>query len=287
MSATTAGPPPGLKPLSVTPPLGRYVATMWERRAFVLEMAAGEFRAKHANTFLGSLWYVLNPLLQLGVYWLVFGVILGVDRGVDNFVGFLAAGIFVYQYSQRSITGGASSIGKNLGLIRSLQFPRALLPVSAVIREALTLRVALIVVAAILVFTGEPVRLSWLVFAPLLLLQSLFNLGGAFVAARLADKVKDIENLLPFLFRLLFYGSGVIFLADRFIGDLPNPEAWRLLFVANPLYCFVSLTRHYVMTSLDQELVGLMWLSVSAWTIVLLVGGLLFFRAGERTYGRG
>lgn len=287
MSATTSGPPPGLKPLSVTPPLGRYLATMWGRRAFVVEMAAGEFRAKHANTFLGSLWYVLNPLLQLGVYWLVFGVILGVDRGVENFIGFLAAGIFVFQYSQRSITGGAGSISKNLSLIRSLQFPRALLPLSAVIREALTLRIALVVVAGILVVTGERVRLTWLVVVPLLLLQSVFNLGGAFVAARLADKVKDIENLLPFLFRLLFYGSGVIFLADRFIGDLPNPDAWRALFVANPLYSFVSLTRHYAMTSLEQEHVALMWLSVTSWSVLLLTLGLLFFRAGERTYGRG
>ena len=287
MSATTSEPPPGLKPLSVTPPLGEYLAMIWRRRAFALEMSAGEFRAKHANTFLGSIWYVLNPLLLLGVYWLVFGVLLGVDRGVDNFVGFLAAGIFVYQFSQRSITGGASSIAKNLSLIRSLQFPRALLPVSAVIREALTLRVALVVVAAILLSTGEPVLITWLVLLPLLGLQFLFNLGGALIAARLADKVKDIENVLPFIFRLLFYGSGVIFLADRFIRDLNNPELWRTLFVLNPLYCFVSLPRHYLMSSLEQEHVTLMWLSVSTWTLVLLIGGLLFFRAGERSYGRG
>lgn len=282
-----SGPPHGLKPLSVTPPLNEYLATLWRRRGFATSMAAGEFQTRHANTLLGNLWYVLNPLLQLAVYWLVFGLLLSVDRGVTNFVGFLAAGIFVFQFAQRAITGGASSISKNLSLIRSLQFPRALLPLSAVLREALTLRIALVVVAGILLVTGEGLTPWWLMAIPVLVLLSLFNLGGALIAARLADRVKDIENVLPFLFRLLFYGSGVLFLADSFIGDLDNPELWRLLFVLNPLYCFVSLTRHYTMTSITQEQVGLMWLSAGAWTLAIVVGGLLFFRAGERTYGRG
>lgn len=290
MSVATPGPPDGLKPLSVTPPLPRYIAQVWDRREFALSMAVGDYHAKTAAMSLGGWWHLLNPLLQLGVYWLVFGVLLGVDRGVDNFIGFLAAGIFVFQYSQRSITGGAGSISKNQSLIRSLQFPRALLPVSAVLREALSLRIALLVAAAILLITREWVTVWWLMVLPLVLMQSLFNLGGALITARLADKVRDIENILPFVFRLLFYGSGVLFLADRYIPDLQNPaleDTFRTLFIVNPLYSFISLIRHYTMLTISQENVPLMWLSVSAWTVGVLVLGLIFFRAGEATYGRG
>ena len=103
-------PPEGLHLLSTTPPFGEYVRSLWARREFALAMARGEFRSKHLNTILGGLWNVLNPLLQVGVYWLIFGVLLGTDRGVTNFVGFLAVGIFTYQFSQRSFLGGASSI---------------------------------------------------------------------------------------------------------------------------------------------------------------------------------
>ncbi len=290
MSVATPGPPSGLKPMSVTPPLREYIARLWQRREFAMSMAAGEFHAKNAAMSLGGWWHLLNPLLQLGIYWLIFGVLLGVDRGVVNFIGFLAAGIFIFQYSQRSITGGASSISKNLSLIRSLQFPRALLPISAVLREALTLRVALLVAATILLLTREWLTVAWLAVIPVLVLQSMFNLGGALIAARLADKVRDIENVLPFVFRLLFYASGVLFLADRYIPDLADPaleQTFRTLFIINPLYSFLSLVRHYTLLTISQDHVDLMWLSAVVWSVGLLIIGLVFFRAGEATYGRG
>lgn len=278
----------GLRPVNVTPPLWRYLVLLWSRRDFAVAMATGEFKAQHANTVLGGLWYLLNPLLQLGVYYLVFGVLLGIDRGLENFIGFLATGIFVYQFIQRSVTQGAAAMSKNQSLIRSLQFPRALLPLASLLREALTLRVALVVVAVILLSTGEPLRWTWLLAAPLLVLTALFSAGAAFIAARLADKVKDIENVLPFLFRLGFYASGVLFLAERFISDeMANPGLWLSLFIVNPIYSLISLVRHYTMTSLVQEQIGWMWLSAVSWTVTLAVVGLIFFRAGETTYGRG
>jgi teichoic acid transport system permease protein len=288
VSATsTSGRDSGLIELGRIPPLRTYIVELWRRRSFAISLSAGEYRAKHANSFLGSGWYLLNPLLQLAVYYLIFGVILQTDRNVDNFIGFLAAGIFIFQYSQRAITGGASSISRNLSLIRSLQFPRALLPISAVLREAMALRIALLAAIAIMLLSGEHLTPWWLLAIPVLLLQTMFNLGGAFIAARLADKVRDLENILPFLFRLAFYGSGVLFLVDRIMRARPALRQYEWLFIANPFYSYISLVRHYTMPSLSQENVELLWLSGASWAIGVFVLGLLFFRAGERTYGRG
>lgn len=283
MNTTLAEPPPDLELLSTTPNLRAYVRSLWERREFALAMSAGEIRAKHANTVLGSLWLVLNPLLLIGVYWLIFGVLLGTDRGVENFVGFLTVGIFIFHFSQRSIIGGANSIGNNLGLIRSLQFPRALLPVSTVIREALMLRSAAIVMVAIVLITGEGISWTWAIVPVVVTLQFLFNLGGALLVARVADRIRDIANVLPFLFRLAFYVSGVLFLVDRFVTD----PRLKSLFVINPFYSFVSLPREYMLTTIDHANVGWMWVSVLSWTVVSLTLGLIVFRAGEKSYGRG
>ena len=283
MAAANVTPPPNLKRLSVTPPLGEYLATLWQRRQFAISIANGERRAKHMNTALGGLWNLLNPILSIGVYWVIFGLLLDTRRGVDNFLGFLAVGIFTYHYSQRSFTGGANSIANNLGLIRSLQFPRALLPASAVLREGYTLRSAAVVVAAVLLATGEGLTVRWVIILPIVALQSVFNLGGALILARFADRIRDISNVLPFVFRLVFYLSGVLFLVDRFVTD----PALKALFVINPFYSFISLAREYLMTSLTQEGVGWMWLSVTCWSLGLFAFGLLYFRAGEGRYGRG
>lgn len=272
-----------LERLNVTPPLRRYVQMLWARREFAVAMAVGEFRSKHMNTVLGGLWNVLNPLLLLGVYWLVFGQLLQTNRGVDNFLGFLAVGIFIFHFSQRSFIGGGNSLGKHLGLIRSLQFPRALLPVSEVIKELLTLRAAFMVVVVIVLITGEGISWTWLLVLPVVALQFLFNLGGAMLIAPLSDRIRDTSNVLPFVFRILFYLSGVLFLVDRFITD----PLLKALFVVNPFYSFVSLPREYMMTTIEQDGIGWMWVSVTAWSFLLFAVGLIVFRSGEASYGRG
>jgi len=283
MSVNTPGQGERLKRMSVTPPLGRYVRMLWARREFAVAMAVGEFRSKHMNTVLGGLWNVLNPLLLVGVYWLVFGQLLEINRGVDNFLGFLAVGIFIFHFSQRSFIGGGNSLAKHLGLIRSLQFPRALLPVSEVVKELLTLRAASVVVVAIVLITGEGIRWTWLLVLPVVALQFLFNLGGAMLIAPLSDRIRDTSNVLPFVFRILFYVSGVLFLVDRFITD----PLLKALFVVNPFYSFVSLPREYMLPSIEQDGIGWMWVSITGWSLFMLLIGLVVFRSREASYGRG
>lgn len=286
---------PGLIRLGEVLPVRLYVQQLWNRREFAVAVAQGELRAKHLDTLLGNLWHLLNPLLLIGVYYLVFGVILGADRGVTNFVAFLAIGIFSYNFTQRSVMGGAASIANNEGLIRSLQFPRALLPIASVVRETLAFGSAAVVMLFVAVATGEPFSLTWFIVIPAIILQIIFNLGLALFFARLADKVKDVLNVIPYIFRIFFYLSGILYsadfflprvqeqMADNWLGQLPLHE----LFVLNPFYVFVTLPREYIQATEEAAFIPNIWLSAIGWATISIVVGLLFFRAGERDYGRG
>lgn len=260
-----------------------YARSLWARRDFATAIAVGELRSQNMDTVLGNLWHILNPLLLIGIYYLVFGVILGLTErgGVSNFLAFLAVGVFMFHYSQKSVMAGAKSIVGNVGLIRSIAFPRAVLPLSTVIGQTLAFLPAIGVMFVVAALTGEQPRPVWLVVLPILVLQALFNLGAALVTARLTDAFHDLQNVLPFLFRLLFYMSGVLYSVERFIPD----ETLRTVFLANPFYVFISLARAPIMAEMDWS-----WLMVVAavvWTIVGLVVGFLYFRAGEENYGRG
>jgi teichoic acid transport system permease protein len=270
----------GLQRLGEPEPLSRYARDMWARREFAWEVPLGELRGQHMNTVLGNLWHLLNPLLLLAVYYLVFGVLLQVTRGVENFLGFLAIGVFLFHWTQRSVIAGAKSIVRNEGLIRSLRFPRALLPLATTIEQTLAFIPALGVMIAFALATGERVTWPWLLIPVVLAMQAAFNLGAAFIVARLTDMFRDVENILPFVLRMLFYLSGVLYsVSDRF-GDTPLVA----LFVVNPVYCLITLMRGLVM-GLDMGFE--IWLSASLWTIVLLTLGFVFFRRGEQGYGRG
>lgn len=268
------------------PTLPVYVRSIWQRRQFAWNVAIGNLRAQHLDTVLGGLWHVVNPLLLIGVYYLVFGVIIDVARqGVPEgkFIPFLAVGIFTYTYVQRSISSGASSIVSNLGLIRSLQFPRALLPLSAVLQQLLAFAPSLVVMVVVLLLTDEYPTVGWFMLPVIIAVATLFGLGGALITSRLTDQVRDLENVLPYLFRLAFYMSGILYSVDRWIDD----ERLRILFVFNPFYDIVGIARHYMMRSWDEPLLGWMWLALLSYTVVALTFGFLFFRAGETRYGRG
>lgn len=275
--------PPHLRRLGGTPTLRAYLASIWSRRHFAWSVARGEIRTQHLDTALGNLWHLINPMLLIGVYYLVFGLILGTDRGVDNFVAFLGIGIFTFNYSQKAILSGGRTLASNVGLIRSLQFPRALLPMSSVLRETMAFSSAAVVMIAVVLVTGEPITWRWILVLPAFALAAVFSLGFAFIAARLADKFRDLLNVLPFLFRIAFYLSGVLYSVEAFLDD---PVILRVM-LANPFYVYVSLPREYLMTSLDQEAIGWMWLSGAAWAVGGLIVGLLVFRGGEHEYGRG
>jgi teichoic acid transport system permease protein len=283
--------PTGLIPLGGRPRWRDYLVAIWSRREFTLNLASGQLRGQNMDTLLGNFWQLINPILLIGVYFLVFGVLLGGLGGLpgrpDNYIGFLSVGVFIYSYQQRGISAGASSIVTNLGLIRSLQFPRAVLPASNVIKEVLGFGSSFLVMVVVMLVTGEPITLSWLWFPLIFVLATMFAFGGSLVTARLTEAVRDIRNLLPFVFRLLFYVSGILYDITRFTDELPQYAFLDDLFLLNPFYVYVSLVRESLMSTYQHNNPPLLWVAGVAWALLAMIGGMYYFMGAEKRYGRG
>lgn len=277
VSATAHSHAPALRDARETERVIPYLQHTWQRRGYAWYVATSELRSRQMNTVLGNLWHLLNPALQIGVYYLVFGVVLDVSRGVDNFIAFLTVGVFVYGFTQRSVMLGAKSIYKNRGLIRIVSFPRVLLPVTSTLTEALAAVPSYALIVAVPLITGEPLRWTMLLVVPLFVVQTCFNSGVACIAARATNHVADVQQVLPFIFRLGFYASGVLFNVEAYV------ETHRWMFDLNPMYCFITLYRWAVFGGdLDS------WILVSTplWTVGIVLVGFLWFRRGEDQYGR-
>lgn len=268
-----------LRDVGAIPPVIEQIRLVWTWRPFIIGLARDELRASNMHTFLGNLWQILNPVLQILVYWLVFDLVLDVSRGTDNFITFLASGIFFYRYTQVSLTQGAGAIQGNGNLVRSIAFPRLLLPVTSMVKETLASASAFGVMLVVLLVGGETPSLRWLGVVPLLALQFVFNLGGTLILARLANRFPDVRNFLSFFFRLLLYGTGVLFVFDN---RIESPAA-NTLIEANPLFGFINA---YRWTLLDMKLNSSAFAITLIWTPVLLAVGLWYFRNGEEEYGR-
>ncbi|MEQ8842927.1 MAG: ABC transporter permease [Acidimicrobiales bacterium] len=268
-----------LSPANQVDPLGLYLRGVWQRRDYILQVPLNELRVEQANTLLGNAWLIINPLLSVAIYYLVFGVILDASRGVDDYIAFLVIGVFTFLFSNRMIVNGAKSVSSSIGLVRAIRFPRAVLPISTAVASIIRFAPNFLVMLVTVLAFGNFPDLRWLLLVPIFLLQVLFSAGGSFFVARLNHLYADMENTLPFVFRLLFYLSGVLYSVDRFVDH----GGWRAAFALNPLYDYLTLWRWGLLgTPVD----GWTVLGAVLWAIITPIAGFAFFRAGEAGYGR-
>ncbi len=278
----TRGPavPAELRNVHASAQLKPYLTEMVERRAYVWYVAKQELQHRQITSVLGNLWHLLNPALLIAVYFLVFGVVLDVAGRGDNFLLFLSVGLFIFQFGQKAITTGATSVTSNKGVVRAIRFPRAILPLSSTLTELLASVPTFVVMYGLALATGADPNVRWVAFPVVIAVQFLFLVGAAMATARLTTHFADTVQILPFVFRLLLYGSGVMFDVGTYF---PDNGAARLLFTVNPFYCFVELGRWCVLGGafqVDQAV------SAAIWTIGALLLGFTWFRAGEEGFAR-
>jgi teichoic acid transport system permease protein len=315
----------GLKQTAVRPPLRGYAADLWQRRHFISGFATARNIAMYTEARLGQLWQVLTPLLNAGVYFLVFGLLLGTNRGVPNYISFLVTGVFVFNFTQRAFITSSQVIRDTLPLIRALYFPRACLPLGYVLIELQQLILSFAVLFVIVVISGEPITPYWLLIIPALLLQTVFNVGCGLILARWGSGFDDVSQLLPFIVRTWLYVSGVLFslqaLSLTLHGKLSHHHHLAYLLQINPVAVYITLIRNALLRSERDATPGAqpynaakchiyqvfpgqkpsysaychpvlpgipeLWLWGAGWAVLAVVIGFLFFWRAEARYGRG
>ena len=277
----SAPPAPGLQRAGARLPVDEYTRRLWHRRWFVAAYATSSNAVGYERSFLGQAWQLLTPMLNILVYYLIFGLLFHTNRGIPNFIAFLSVGVFVFSFCTTSLVSGAQSITNNLGLVRALQFPRAVLPVSTTLVALLQLLYSLLVLIPILLITGEPLTLRWLELAPAILLQTLFCLGLAFVVARIGARIPDTTQVLPFVARVWTYVSGVMFSVPLLTRGHSH---WvSTVMTLNPAYLYLSLDRHALLVGSPATLNT--WLIAAVWSVGTLAVSYLYFWRGEEEYG--
>ncbi|MEU2927869.1 ABC transporter permease [Streptomyces sp. NPDC007251] len=278
----------GLAVSGARPCLPSYVRQLWGRRHFILAFSQAKLTAQYSQAKLGQLWQVATPLLNAGVYYFIFGVILHASRGLpqDVYIPFLVTGVFVFTFTQSSVMSGVRAISGNLGLVRALHFPRASLPISFSLQQLQQLLFSMIVMFVVAIGFGSYPTPAWLLIVPVLLLQFLFNTGLALIVARMGAKTPDLAQLMPFILRTWMYTSGVMFSINKMMEGR-SEIAVRLLQV-NPAAVYMDLMRYALIDGYGaSNLPPHVWAIALFWAVVVFAGGFVYFWKAEERYGRG
>ena len=271
-----------LRRVGTRPPLREYFTELVDRRHFVWAGARGEALTRYSNERLGVLWHVIRPMLDAAFYGVIFGIVLQMSRGMDNYVAFVIIGIFMFQLSSRAISGGASLIRNSKAMIRAFAFPRATLAVSDVLRELMTSMPAIgVMIAAIMVIPPHELpSASWSLFPVILALHSVLNLGFVLFFGWLGSVLPDLAQAISFATRILMYASAVIFPIDRFV-DHPTVLA---VVEANPIYVVLDMYRTVLVAGAFPAADS--WLLLCSWAFGTVIVGFSIFWWNEERYGR-
>lgn len=276
----------GLARVGQRPPLHAYLAGLWQRREFVWAYARAKTQAGYRTRRLGPLWELLDPLVTMATYWLLFGLLLGARASVPNYLGFLAVGVFTFAVIRRSIQSGSRSVSANRGLVTSLPIPAVILPTAAVAQQVRAFLVSLPVLVLVLLVTGEPITWSWLLAPVAIALIVPFAWGSALLLARWVSHTSDIGGVLPLVLRLWGLASGVMFPVAERAAQLDAPAWIENLLVYNPGAVYLAIMRDAVLPSYDSPGGAGNWVAAVLWSVTAIAAGLVVFWRGEGTYGR-
>ncbi len=307
----------GLRPSAERPRFFEYLGKLWQRRHFILAYATARNVSMYTDARLGQVWQVLTPLLNCAVYYLIFGILFKASRGVYHYIPYLVIGVFIFTFTERSILVGSRVMSNNLSLIRALQFPRASLPLAYVIVELQQLLLSMVVMFAFVLGYGEPLTWYWFLLIPVLLLQSLFNIGASLIIARIGSELNDVSQLVPFLTRVWRYFCGVMYAIATLPATLP---IWsKDILALNPAAVYITLMRFSLMQSQRTNAAGAepynantcanfihhetpfhaqaychplasmseLWLAGVGWAVFAVAIGIVYFWRAEARYGRG
>jgi homopolymeric O-antigen transport system permease protein len=183
------------------------------RRRLVRYLVQADLRKKGADTLLGNIWWVLDPLLQMVVYVVFVAIIL--QASTPDYPLFILSAILPWKWFTASINDATSSVVSQERLIKQIQFPKIVLPVAATTAGIVGFGFGLIALALIMLFYSDRISIN-LVFIPVIaVVQYVFTLGMALAVASVNVFFRDLGNVLRHLLRLWFYLSPALYSLAR------------------------------------------------------------------------
>lgn len=278
-ASACAATPRAVRPTVVIAPSSGWfrldLGALWEYRELLYFLVWRDIRVRYKQTAIGAAWAVLQPLLTMLVFVVVFGVFAKFPSGGLPYPVFAYTGITLWLYFSQAATNASQSIVGDGALLKKVYFPRLLVPLAAVIRPGVDFLVAFVLVGAMMAWYG--IGASWtLLAAPaFLLLAAVTALAVGLWLAALNVRYRDVGHTVPFLIQVWMFASPVAYSTSIV------PERWQFLYSLNPVVGIIEGFRWAVLGTPSPPVAAM---AVSGATVaVLFFGGLVFFKRMERT----
>jgi lipopolysaccharide transport system permease protein len=239
----------------------------------LIDMQARMLLKADASKFtLGYMWWFLEPLLWVAVFYLVFNVILNFGgRSGSEFLLFLACGKFAFIWFSKTVTQASNTIIANKSLISKINVPKSMFPMAAV-QESIYRQVSVYVCLFVMLFAfGIPISITWLWLLPVIFVNYLLIVAFSLMGAYLVCLVRDFSRVIPLGMMFLLFTSGIFW--D--VHSIGSPEKTELILMLNPLAFLLDANRQVLLYQNAPDMVHLFYISLGSIVSILIMLGLM------------
>jgi lipopolysaccharide transport system permease protein len=248
---------------------------LWSYRELLYFLTWRDVKVRYKQTLLGASWAILQPLLTMLIFTLLFGRLAGIKSDGIPYPIFAYTGLLIWTFFSTAVTNSGNSLVGSANLITKIYFPRMIIPGAAVGAGLVDLALAFIIQIALMFYYRIAPTSQILMVPVLVLLVTIFAVSVGMWLSALNVKYRDIRYAIPFLIQLWLFVSPVIYPASIL------PSKWRWILALNPLTGIIENFRAAVLGTRFN------WtaLAVSAAiTLTVLIGSAYSFRRMEKTF---
>ena len=234
-----------------------------------------DIKVLYAQTVLGFSWAILNPLIQIVIFSIIFGKVAKIPTDGIPYVLFSTVAIIPWTYMAESMNASSQSLVTGQGLLGKIYFPRVVFPLTPVLAKLVDFSISLMLVVAVMIY--YQISPTWnLIYLPLLvlLMMTVPAAIGLWLSA-LAIRYRDVKFAMPFVIRMLIYSAPILYSASAI------PDQYRFFFSLNPI---VAVIEGYRACLLGLPMPWAYILPGSLVAVLILIGGAIYFRRMERVF---
>ncbi len=260
-------PPQGWAPVNL--------AELWQHRDLLYYLVWRDILSLYANTGLGVLWTVLQPLSTAVVITVVLGLLARIPVGDVPYALIVLSGLVPWTYFSSAVSSGCLSMLANANLMTKVYFPRLIIPIVPILAGLVDLAVLVIVLLAASLIYGVLPRLEWLLIPVPLILAVALALGSSLWLSALNVEYRDVGRVLPILLQAWLYASPIIYPVSLV------PENFQFVYSFNPIVGIVITMQWALLGTGAFPVVPL--IITTGVSLVLIVSGAFVFRRMEDT----
>jgi lipopolysaccharide transport system permease protein len=249
---------------------------LWRYRELLYFLVWRDIKVRYKQSVLGILWIIIQPLVTMVVFTVLFNQILGVDSDSEiPYPIFTYVALLPWTYFASTLNRGSIALVQNRNLVSKIYFPRLIIPIANVLPGLVDLVIAFVILLGMMVYYNI-IPTAQIFLLPLALLLAVITVLGVILwLSALNVQYRDVQYIAPFLVQIWMYATPIIYPISRI------PEQWRWLYNLNPMVSVVQSFRWVLLG--DTSFSGISWVSVGL-ALAVLVSGVIYFRHTERVF---